>query len=163
MYHHLTTKLLYLAKRVRPDLQPAVSFLCTRVQSPDKDDWKKLGRCLTFLRDTKHEPLTLSADGSWTIRWWVDASYAVHPDMKSHTGATMSLGQGCVYSMSTKQKLNTRSSTESKLVGVWSYGQDYSWRNKATLLKRISYFRITRVLSYWRPMVLGVLENTQGL
>jgi Reverse transcriptase (RNA-dependent DNA polymerase) len=118
MYHHLTAKLLYLAKRVRPDLQPAVSFLCTRVQSPDKDDWKKLGRCLTFLRDTKHEPLTLSADGSWTIRWWVDASYAVHPDMKGHTGATMSLGQGCVYSMSTKQKLNTRSSTEAELVAV---------------------------------------------
>ena len=38
--------------------------------------------------------------------------------MKSHTGATMSLGQGCVYSMSLKQKLNTRSSTEAELVAV---------------------------------------------
>jgi hypothetical protein len=118
LYHHLTAKLLYLAKRVRPDLQTVVSFLCTRVQSPDVDDWKKLGRCLTFLRDTKDEVLTLSADGSWTIKWWVDASYAVHPDMKSHTGATMSLGEGCVYSMSTKQKLNTRSLTEAELVAV---------------------------------------------
>jgi hypothetical protein len=34
LYHHLTARLLYLAKRVRPDLQPTVSFLCTRVQSP---------------------------------------------------------------------------------------------------------------------------------
>jgi Reverse transcriptase (RNA-dependent DNA polymerase) len=118
MYHHLTVKLLYLAKRVRPDLQTAVSFLCTRVQNPDEDDWKKLGRCLTFLRNTKDDPFTLAADGSCAIRWWVDASYAVHPDMKSHTGATMSLGQGCVYSMSCKQKLNTRSSTEAELVAV---------------------------------------------
>jgi hypothetical protein len=118
MYHHLTAKLLYLAKRVRPDLQPTVSFLCTRVQDPDTDDWKKLGRCLTFLRGTKDDPFTLAADGSCTIRWWVDASYAVHPDMKSHTGATMSLGQGCIYSMSSKQKLNTRSSTEAELVAV---------------------------------------------
>jgi hypothetical protein len=41
MYHHLTAKLLYLSKRVQPDLLTTVSFLCTRVQSPDEDDWKK--------------------------------------------------------------------------------------------------------------------------
>jgi hypothetical protein len=38
--------------------------------------------------------------------------------MKSHTGATMTLGKGSVYSASTRQKLNTRSSTEAELVGV---------------------------------------------
>jgi hypothetical protein len=38
--------------------------------------------------------------------------------MRSHTGETMSIGKGSVYSMSCKQKLNTRSSTEAKLVGV---------------------------------------------
>jgi hypothetical protein len=42
----------------------------------------------------------------------------VHPDMKSHTGATMSLGKEAVYSRSTRQKLNTKSSTEAELVGV---------------------------------------------
>ena len=49
LYHHLTAKLLYLSKRTRPDLLTAVSFLCTRVQLPDADDWKKLGRCITYL------------------------------------------------------------------------------------------------------------------
>ena len=50
----------------------------------------------------------------------MDASFAVHPDYKSHTGATMSYGDGngAVQSISRKQKLNTRSSTESELVGV---------------------------------------------
>jgi hypothetical protein len=55
------------------------------------------------------------------IRWYVvDASFAVHPDFKSQTGATMSfeVGEGTVQSVSWKQKLNTRSSTESELVGV---------------------------------------------
>jgi hypothetical protein len=85
IYHHLTAKLLYLAKRTRPDLLTAVSFLCTCVQAPDEDNWKKLGRCLTYLEHNKDLKYTLS----WVIRWWVDASYAVHPDMKSHTGATM--------------------------------------------------------------------------
>ena len=29
LYHHLTAMLLYLGKRARPDLQTAISFLCT--------------------------------------------------------------------------------------------------------------------------------------
>jgi hypothetical protein len=62
----------------------------------------------------------LSADNLHCIKWYVDASFAVHPDYKSHTGATMSYGDGdgVVQSISRKQKLNTRSSTESELVRV---------------------------------------------
>jgi hypothetical protein len=62
----------------------------------------------------------LSADNPHCIKWYVDASFAVHPDYKSHTGATMSYGDGdgAVQSISRKQKLNARSSTESELVGV---------------------------------------------
>ena len=52
------------------------------------------------------------------MKWWIDASFAVHGDMKSHTGATMSMGKGSIYSSSTRQKLNTTSSTEAELVGV---------------------------------------------
>ena len=70
------------------------------------------------LRNWPNLMLTLEADSLSVFKWWVDASFAVHPDMKSHTGATMSLGKGSVVSMSNKQKLNTRSSTEAELVGV---------------------------------------------
>jgi hypothetical protein len=44
--------------------------------------------------------------------------FAVHPDMKSHTGAVMSTGKGCVYGVSCRQRLNTTSSTEAELVGM---------------------------------------------
>jgi hypothetical protein len=50
--------------------------------------------------------------------WCVDASFAVHPNMRGHTGGGLTMGRGFPISVSTKQKLNTRSSTESKLVGV---------------------------------------------
>eukprot|EP00978_Attheya_sp_CCMP212_P043733 scaffold290459_cov35-Attheya_sp.AAC.1 len=63
-------------------------------------------------------PLTLEADILHIIKWWVDASYAVHPDAKSHTGGTMSLGKGSIFSASLKQKLNTKSSTEAELVAA---------------------------------------------
>ena len=117
-FHHLVATLLYLAKKTRPDIQVAISFLCTRVQSPTIDDWKKLGRCIRYLSTTRDMPLTLEVDRSGVIQWWVDASYAVHPNMRSHTGATLTLGKGSPYSLCGKQKINTRSSTEAELVGV---------------------------------------------
>jgi hypothetical protein len=40
-FHPMTAQLLFLSKRARPDMQTAVAFLCTRVKSPDEDDWKK--------------------------------------------------------------------------------------------------------------------------
>ena len=46
VYHHLTAKLLYLAKHTHPDLQTAIAFLTTIVKSPDIDDYKKLGQCI---------------------------------------------------------------------------------------------------------------------
>jgi hypothetical protein len=54
----------------------------------------------------------LSADNLHYIKWYVDASFAVHPDYKSHIGATMAYRDGDT------QKLNTKSSTKSELVGV---------------------------------------------
>jgi hypothetical protein len=50
--------------------------------------------------------------------WYVDASFAVHPNMRSHTSGGLTMGRGLPIVSPTKQKLNTRSSTESELVGV---------------------------------------------
>jgi hypothetical protein len=50
--------------------------------------------------------------------WNVDASFVMHPTMHGHTGGELTLGRGFPISVSTKQKLNARSSTESELVGV---------------------------------------------
>jgi hypothetical protein len=48
----------------------------------------------------------------------VDVSFAVHPDFKSHTGGVMTYGEGAVQTICTKQKINTRNTCESELVGV---------------------------------------------
>ena len=51
----------------------------------------------------------------------------VHPDMKSHTGGVMTMGKGCILSVSRKQKLNTRSSTEAELVAADDVLCDLLW------------------------------------
>jgi len=118
LFHHLVAKALFLCKRACPDLQTAVAFLSTRVKEPDTDDYKKLKRMMEHLRGTRELYLTLEAEDLHVIKWWIDASFAVHPDMKSHTGGCLSLGRGSVYGTSTRQKLNTKSSTEAELVGM---------------------------------------------
>ena len=49
---------------------------------------------------------------------YVDASFAVHKDMRSHTGVLMTMGTGGGYMQSSKQNMNIKSSTEAELVGV---------------------------------------------
>jgi hypothetical protein len=117
-FHRTTARLLFAAKRARPDLQVAVAYLCTRVKSPNQSDYRKLTRVIKYLRLTIFIPLVLGWDGTGQLKWSVDASFAIHKDMRSHTGAVLTLGQGALMSMSLKQKINTKSSTEAELVGV---------------------------------------------
>ena len=117
-FHATVAKLLFLCKRGRPDIQTAIAFLCTRVQHPTKHDYNKLSRVIKYLRHTKDLVLRLSAENLNIIKWWTDASYGVHHDMRSHTGGVMSMGTGAAYSTSRRQKLNTKSSTEAELVAV---------------------------------------------
>ena len=73
---------------------------------------------MKYLNGTRALNLTLSADSVNVIKWYVDAAFAVHPDYKSHTGAVLTMGKGAIVSMSRKQKMNTRSSTEAELVAA---------------------------------------------
>ena len=52
---------------------------------------------------------------------WVDASYAVHQYMKSHTGGVMSMGLGVTQCILIKKHLNTKSSMKAELVGASDY------------------------------------------
>ena len=95
-----------------------MAFLATRVKKPGVDDWEKLVRVIRYLKGTKHMKLTPSMDNINMIRWWVDASDRTHDDCKGHSGILMTMGKGAIVSKSTKQKINTKSSTESELVAL---------------------------------------------
>ncbi len=99
LFVHLTMQLLFLSQRAWPDICTAISFLCGCIQHPNDHDYsRKLARVMKYLQSTIDLPLVLSADASGQPKWHIDASYAVHMDMKSHTGGTMTLGKGSVYS-----------------------------------------------------------------
>lgn len=60
----------------------------------------------------------MGADNDGALMWYAYASFAVHPNMRGHTGGGLTMGRGFPITASTKQKLNTKSSTVSELVGV---------------------------------------------
>jgi Reverse transcriptase (RNA-dependent DNA polymerase) len=127
VFHSVVAKLLYVSLRARGDILLAISFLCTRVSKCTKQDQAKLKRVLEYLNGTLHYKYILGADDLKKLRTWVDASYAVHPDMKSHTGGVMSFGLGGFVCKSSKQKLNTKSSTEAEVVGASDYLPNTLW------------------------------------
>ena len=129
-FHPRVAKLLYLVKRVRPDGLTTVAFLSTRIKAPTEQDWTKLSRLLKYINSTRDFGIVLDADMNVCVLVYVDASYGVHADGKSHTGVVISLGRGAVFVRSGKQKIVTKSSTESELVGLSdSVGQTIWTRN----------------------------------
>ncbi|CAJ1938132.1 unnamed protein product [Cylindrotheca closterium] len=110
-FHTFIAKGLFLSKRARLDIAPTISVLSTRVQKPNETDWKKLVKLMYYLNGTKGMHLTLSAKDLRTFKWYIDASFAVHPDFRSHTGGVLTMGEGGLQIISKKQKLNSRSST----------------------------------------------------
>ena len=118
IFHSLTAKLLFLAKRGRPDILTPVSVMTARTNDPDEDDWAHLRRIVSYLMRTKHEGIKLKPGNTLKIEAYVDAAYAAHPDGKGVTGVVIKVGGATVYCQSSKQKLVVRSSTEAELVAI---------------------------------------------
>jgi len=81
----MLSKVMYLTKRVRPECLAACSFLATRVNKANEDDMSKLMRLLKYLNGSKVLGLTITAEVYLMIIAFIDASYGVHMDLKSHT------------------------------------------------------------------------------
>ena len=130
LFHSVTAKLLYVGIRCRLDIQLPISFLATRVSKSTAQDWEKLKRVMRYLNGTRDEILVLASHNILKMDVFVDASYGVHDDMKGHTGGCVTFGRGSVMSKSTKQTLNTKSSTETEIVGCSDYATQPLWAKK---------------------------------
>ncbi len=100
--------------------------------------------------------------------WYVNVSFAVHSNMHGHTGGGMTMGRGFPISVSTKQKLNTKSSTESELVGI---------DNMMPIIQWTCYFLLSqgygvienlllqdkKVQSYLRGLIKPLVRSVQGI
>lgn len=159
IFHQFVAQLLFVSSRSRRDIQTAVAFLTTRVKSPDEHDWVKLRRVMKYLKGTRFLKLTLSAENLRVLKWYVDSSYAVHPDCKGHSGGMLTLGKGAVTSGSRKQKLNGRSSTEAEIIGVDDFMGSLLWT--LYFMREQGYDATSNILMQDNQSTMKLLINGQ--
>jgi hypothetical protein len=155
-FHNITAKGIYVTKRARPDISLSIVFLTTRVKGPDIDNWRKLCHLVEYLYSTCELPLILAADGTGVLSWYVDALFAVHPDMRGHTGGAMTMGMGFPLDKSTKHKLNTRSSTESEIAAADNLIPQILW---ARLFMKAQGFAVSNNILYQDNKSAMLLET----
>ena len=119
-FHSYTCKVLYVAKRVKPECLVTVAFLSTRVHECDIDDLAKLRRLLGYILGTRDRGIVLEIGEHMEVKVYIDAAYGVHQTSgKSHTGCAIIIGKaGPIFAKSSKQKIVTKSSTEAELVAL---------------------------------------------
>ena len=128
-FHHTTAQPLFLS-RVRRDIQTTVAFLTTCAKCPDNDNWGKLKRILKYLFSIQHLCLTLFAQSLSNITWYVDTSHQLHDDGKGHMGFILTFSHGAATSSSIKQKIPSKSSSESKLICLYGKISDILWTHQ---------------------------------
>jgi hypothetical protein len=99
IFHTFTMKAMFLCKRARPDISPAIGFFAEQFKQPNEGDWKKLLKVLGYLKGTQEDVLTLEADNCQTLTWYIDAAFGVHEDMRSQTGSVFTMGKGPLFWM----------------------------------------------------------------
>jgi hypothetical protein len=69
LFHKIVAKGLFLCKRARPDIHPTIAVLCTRVRTPNQDDWRKMVRLIRYLNGTHQEDM-LYLSALMTCTWF---------------------------------------------------------------------------------------------
>ena len=118
-YTSLLMKLMYVAKKTRPDILFACVSLACHSKEPSEKHWKDLEHVLKYLQGTVAEGITFEGC-ELRLYCYADASYAIHDDAKSHTGMNISIGKSnsSFMNFSKKQKIVSTSSTESELIAM---------------------------------------------
>ena len=135
----------------------AIAFFFTRESECTEQDWEKLSRLVDYLKRTIDDEFSLGADGLDEMGSFVDVSFAVHEDMRSHTCCGISFGRGIILGRFTMQKFNTNSSTELELVCVADYLPNVVWMIKFWSIKvidprAVNCTNIMRAHFIWRRM-----------
>ena len=133
-YMRLLGRLLFIIK-TRPDIAYAINRLATRSHCATERDFKALLRVASYLYGTRTLGLKIKKTSPQNraaaarLSCYVDASYATHPDSKSHTGYCFSLGDtmAMFYSRTFKQSNVTLSSTEAENAAAVEATKEIMW------------------------------------
>ena len=97
--HRVVMKLLFSNKRARLYTGTAITYLTMWIREPDEDDWSQLKHLMKYIRGTKELPLILGVNGTGMMKWWINGSYRVHPNLRGHSGGGICMGRVFQYQL----------------------------------------------------------------
>jgi hypothetical protein len=121
--------LSYLSWQSRPDILFAVNTLSRKTRDPNWEDWEAVNRVLNYVVGTRDLGLLFHSGEGVKLYATVDASYATHSDLKSHTGCTFHLGRhsASFKSITKKQTVLADSSTVAEYVAAHLGAKEIMW------------------------------------
>lgn len=131
----------------RPDITYAVNKLSQYLSSPTILHWQGVKRIFRYLQGTKNFCLHIKPGADLDLTGFSDADWATsHDDRKSIAGQCVFLGETLISWSSRKQKVVSRSSTESEYRALADLAAEITWIK--SLLQEIT-LPITRVPTLW--------------
>ena len=106
LFQLLKSKLLYITKRTRQDIEPALVFLITGVVNINVDGWKKLRRYISYLNQMVENVRIIGGFNLTYFFTWFDAPYDVHPTMRIQKVRLISMGYEILHCLSSKKNQN---------------------------------------------------------
>ena len=82
---------------------------------------------IKYLCVAMYLPLKIEWDKYNTLQWSINALFVVHNNVKSHTSAVLIFGKGAVFSMLSKQKVNSTRSTVAEMFDVYDTMNFVMW------------------------------------
>ena len=110
--------LFYVAKRTRAEILFPVSYLATFSSKPEQSHYDKGIIVFRYLFRTINYRLVHGCKGRSRLNAFIDASYAIHNDAKSHTGGLIFDDRNLIDASSTKHQHMNKSSTDAEVSGV---------------------------------------------
>jgi hypothetical protein len=120
-YRSLLMKVMFVVLRTRPDVLVHTVILSSRMARPSLNDMSKLKKIIGFMLGTIHDGIKFRRAGEIDIHMFVDASFNIHDDCRSHTGYCIFVdrsGSAAVLCRSIKQKSVSNSSTEAEIIAL---------------------------------------------
>lgn len=119
--------LMYVALRTRFDIQFVVVCLSSYMQKPTDVHLQHLFKLIGYLKVNSDVHLTYGSVLREPIEAYIDASFALYPDMKGQSSIVVKCYGNTVICRSHKQSLVTKSSTEAELFAMSDMLGDALW------------------------------------
>jgi rRNA-processing protein FCF1 len=117
-YKSLIMSIFYVSRHSRPETLFAISYLAQFSNNPDRSHWDKAIIILRYLYRTINYKLIHRCDDESYLNAYIDASYAIHHDAKSHAGSVMFDGKNLIDASSNKLQHMNKASTDAEVSAV---------------------------------------------